>query len=136
MQWILTFDGGCTPNPGKGSCAYKAVCRGSAHLEVKRSWPMKGNNNTNNQAEWEALVTGLEELLDSNYNVTSIIVYGDSKLIIEQISGIYRVKSNKLRPYYNRWLQLRNKFKSVDFKFNHIYRELNTEMDESCKDAR
>ena len=135
MHWILSFDGGCTPNPGKGSCAYKATCR-TTGIILEKSWSMIGDNNTNNQAEWEAVINGLEEIMKKYPQSERVQVYGDSKLVIEQLSGCYKVKSAKLKPYYSRWCTLHKRFRNTMFIFNHIYREINTEMDEACKNAR
>lgn len=135
MTWILNFDGGCTPNPGKGSCAYKAVCRDNGYT-ISRAWAMGPEWSTNNQAEWEAMIVGLEELMEKAESVRKIIVYGDSQLVINQANGLDRVKSTKLRPYYRRLMKLRRENSKVEFIFSHIYREINTEMDEACKNAR
>ena len=135
MHWKLNFDGGSSPNPGRGSCAYKAVHADTGQI-ISRSWSMKGRNNTNNQAEWEAIITGLEELLEQDKGIVRIDIIGDSQLVIEQMAGRYRVNSKRLKPYYKRWLTLRRTYPEVIFTFKHVYRENNSEMDIACKQAR
>lgn len=134
MNWRIHFDGECVPNPGQGSCAYKAECLDTGKVLFK-SWCMVGNT-TNNQAEWEAAITALEDLTEYTKNLNVVSVYGDSQLVIEQLNGRYNVNNNRLRLYYKRWLTLRNKYPDVTFTFRHIYRENNTEMDAACKQAR
>lgn len=45
---------------------------------------------SNNQAEYEALITGLEMALDMGISVLK--VFGDSQLVIRQMNGIYEVR--------------------------------------------
>jgi ribonuclease HI len=135
MKWSLKFDGGATPNPGKASCAFSAVCLVTGE-EVKKAWPMKGKR-TNNEAEWEAMVVGIESLLEEKKSkVTEIRISGDSELVIEQISGGYKVKSEKLKPYYRKWCKIKKDHPEVRFRFKHVWREWNEEMDRACKDVR
>jgi ribonuclease HI len=135
MIWRIDFDGGATPNPGRGSCAYRAFCHETSEV-LSKSWAMRGRNNTNNQAEWEAIITGLEHLMTTKEKVTKVEVYGDSQLVIEQLNGRYKVSSNRLRPYYKRWLTLKDKYPDVVFSFTHVLRENNSHMDAACKSAR
>ncbi|XP_073268711.1 G-type lectin S-receptor-like serine/threonine-protein kinase RKS1 [Populus alba] len=52
---------------------------------------------TNNTAEYEACILGLEAALEMN--IKKIDVYGDSMLIICQVKGEWQTKEEKLRPY-------------------------------------
>ena len=54
---------------------------------------------TNNQAEYEACIFGLESLRDMG--AEQVTVYGDSMLVIKQISKEWEVKEDKLKPYMN-----------------------------------
>lgn len=135
MHWKIYFDGGASPNPGKGSCAYKAISEKAGRV-LTRSWAMEGNDNTNNQAEWEAVVSGLESVLELEKEITVMEIVGDSQLVIEQLAGRYNVNSERLIKYHKRWLNLKDKYPNVTFTFKHVYREENTEMDNACKEAR
>ena len=52
---------------------------------------------TNNQAEYEACILGLEALRRAGAG--EITVYGDSMLVIKQISNEWKVREDRLRPY-------------------------------------
>lgn len=131
-KWTLTFDGGASPNPGIASCAFKAV--NELGDEIKLSWRMDGIR-TNNEAEWEAVATGIESIMEYDNDAVSIIIIGDSLLVINQLSGIYRIRDFKLRSYFDRIQNVKLQ-QGVAYFFYHVKREYNTEMDIACKEAR
>ena len=59
--------------------------------------PDKG---TNNVAEYKALIGGLEMAKENS--ITKINVQGDSQLIINQMTGVYKVKAENLIPLYEK----------------------------------
>lgn len=103
-DYVLTFDGGADPNPGRGYGSYHLRTRaGRERLESRIQF---GDNITNNQAEYLALLHGLRDLLETieragkqpaNYTVD---IYGDSQLVIKQLRGEYKVKDEKMLPLY------------------------------------
>ena len=80
---------------------------------------------TNNQAEYRALILGLEELLRMNVKGTSCFL--DSELVVKQLNGQYRVKDKDLKPLYERIKKLAGEFEEI--KFSHVRREENKEAD-------
>jgi len=64
---------------------------------------------TNNQAEYQALIKGLELLREVHADVVE--VFGDSMLIINQLVGSYECRSEVLITYYERSMQLLREFK-------------------------
>ena len=48
---------------------------------------------SNNAAEYEALIIGLE--IAHNIGVSTLFVYGDSQLVINQLTGVYAVKKGR-----------------------------------------
>ena len=65
---------------------------------------------TNNQAEYKAVITGLEKAVIMG--VESVVMYADSELVVKQINGKYRVKNAALKPLYQQVVQLINRFDS------------------------
>ncbi len=53
---------------------------------------------TNNQAEYKALIRGLE--LATAYCRKKIMCFMDSELVVRQLSGVYRIKNEKLRELF------------------------------------
>lgn len=81
-------------------------------------------NTTNNQAEWQAVILGLEEVSKvTQTNATQLQIYLDSELVVKQITGIYKVKKPELKPHYTEVHKLLKPFHS--WQVNHIYRHLN-----------
>jgi broad specificity phosphatase PhoE/ribonuclease HI len=86
---IIEADGGSRGNPGlagSGACVIDADT-GEVVLEVSRFIGIA----TNNVAEYIALVAGLENSYDLNPNAR-ILVRMDSKLVIEQMAGRWKIK--------------------------------------------
>ncbi|XP_070669004.1 uncharacterized protein [Malus domestica] len=81
---------------------------------------------TNNQAEYEALVIGLSILHD--LHAARVLVFGDSKLVINQLNGNFRCMSCTLAPYHMVASYLAESFNSITF--NHISCGRNTVADE------
>ncbi len=116
-QWdyTLTFDGGADPNPGKGYGSYHLKTRaGRERLESRIQF---GNQITNNQAEYMALLYGVRDLVKTiekagkspeNYTVE---VWGDSSLVIKQLRGEWKVKDAKMAPLYEETLKTLRRFK-------------------------
>lgn len=70
---------------------------------------------TNNIAEWRALIEGLK--LAKAHGCKALEVRGDSQLIIKQISGQYKVKSDNLIPLFNEAMKLCGGFDGLRFKW-------------------
>jgi ribonuclease HI len=66
---------------------------------------------TNNQAEYESLLRGLQYLKE--VGAVSIEIYGDSELVIKQLNGQYECKSDALRNYYDECREILKSFQLV-----------------------
>jgi ribonuclease HI len=105
-----------------------------------------GKNMTNNQAEYHALLLALREALHqircfAEYPrfvddcIATLMVKGDSDLVIQQIRGIYRVQRQTLIPLYQ---EAKNLLESIEnsmdchMEFLHIPRSENTVADGEC----
>ena len=52
---------------------------------------------TNNEAEYETLVVGLD--LAIAVGATSVVVYGDSQVVMKQVNGDYECKGERTKKY-------------------------------------
>ena len=86
---------------------------------------------TNNEVEYETLLKGLE--LARSVQAKSILVLGDSQLIISQVNGTYEAKEERMRKYLNKVVSLVKKFKEASFV--QIPREENMKADALAKEA-
>lgn len=129
MQFILYADGGARGNPGPaGSGAVVFDSSGKRVVEVADYIGIT----TNNVAEYEAVLRGLkkltEEYSEGYFNAVELTIRMDSKLVIEQLKGAYKVKHPNLIP---RYLEVKNTiarhFPHVSFE--HVRREYNKDAD-------
>jgi hypothetical protein len=86
---------------------------------------------TNNQAEYEALLRGLQYLKEAK--AVSVEIYGDSKLVIKQLNCQYECRSNILRSYYENCREILKSFQLVILQ--HIPREHNEEANRLAQSA-
>lgn len=100
----LFTDGGSRGNPGPAAIGVYMLC----HFKGgKRSDFRVGafiGNHTNNEAEYLALIRGLE--MARAMNSKKVIVYNDSEVVSFQMQGLYRVKNERLRNLYHKALSL------------------------------
>jgi ribonuclease HI len=78
---------------------------------------------TNNQAEYEAMLRGLQYLKEAR--AVSVEIYGDSELVIKLLNGQYECRSDILRNYYEECKEILKSFQLVILQ--HIPREHNEE---------
>ena len=68
---------------------------------------------TNNEVEYEALLKGLE--LAKSVEADSILVLGDSQLVIGQVNETCEAKEDRMKRYLNKVVRLMKKFKEANF---------------------
>ena len=121
--FTLRTDGGARGNPGPGGAGF--VLEDESGAVVRRGGRYLGTV-TNNQAEYEALIWGLETALD--HGVARLRVCADSELVVHQMNGRYRVKNEGLKPLFARAQLLVRRFASSEIV--HVRREMNVAADE------
>ena len=116
--FILHTDGGARPNPGPASIGIEIKSSdGKFVKEISRDI----GHATNNQAEYRALIVGLEELAELGAEHVNIEM--DSQLVVRHIKGQYRVKDKDLKPLYDDALRLLDNLAS--YNIEHIPRSKN-----------
>ena len=135
MQFTLYADGGARGNPGPAGAG--AVAFDSTGKRVAEVADYLGTA-TNNVAEYEAILRGLKALCaafpEGYFKSAALEIRMDSKLVIEQLRGVYKVKHPNLIP---RYLEVRNilarSFSNVSYLL--VPREKNTDADELANRA-
>lgn len=92
-QAILWADGLVEPNPGRG--CYGWIARSGGRM-IGSDHGLIGEHVTSNEAEYRALIEALRWAADQN--LTDVIVYMDSNLIVNQVRGSWKCKSESLWP--------------------------------------
>lgn len=124
------FDGLCQPiNPGGISCYAFLVKSGGRTIYSNYGIAVEpfSQDSTNNVAEYTALVKALQWLLEKNLGSTKVEVKSDSQLIVNQLTGDYKVKSKRIVSLYKQVLLLKRKFQDIEIKW--VPREENREAD-------
>ena len=119
----LYFDGCSKGNPGISGAG--AVIYDEQLIEVWSTAHFVGRCSTNNEAEYTGLLIGLRKCVD--LGIDHLLVRGDSQLIIRQLKGEYKVKSESLKPMYLEAIELIQQIGSVQLE--HVYRHLNKRAD-------
>jgi len=115
-------DGGSRGNPGPA--AYGVVVRDPRGEIVARLKKYIGKN-TNNVAEYFGLIAALDYA--QNHGIRALRVESDSELMVKQMRGQYKVKSEELKPLFERAKKMSQTFET--FRISHVYREQNKEAD-------
>jgi len=128
-KFVIYTDGGSRGNPGRAAVGV-VVCNEKSQV-IKKYGEYLGNNLTNNEAEYEAVIFALKKFkslfgktLSEN---TDIEIRSDSEFLVKQMNGEYKILDEKIQKLFIEAWNLRMDFKSI--KFRHIAREKNKEAD-------
>jgi len=126
----VNIDGLCQPiNPGGIACyAFIIKKNGTTiHSGYGVAEEPFSKDSTNNVAEYTALAKALEWLVANNLVSGKVEIKSDSKLVVNQLAGVYKVKGKRIIPLYKQVLLLKTKFSDIEIKW--IPREENKEAD-------
>ena len=124
----LYVDGACSGNPGPaGAAAILKDADGTTLLEKARAFGPA----TNNVAEYQAVVLGLE--LAATLRPKALTIRSDSELLVRQLAGQYKIRASHLKPLYNQVRRLLAPFQVVEIE--HIPRQQNAEVDKLARKA-
>jgi ribonuclease HI len=125
---ILYSDGASRGNPGNGGGgAVLYDGSGTVIATVKRYLGVC----TNNEAEYRALMLGLEEALKRE--IKNLTIFLDSELLVRQITGIYRVKNKNLQGLMHEVRKLLSRLDT--YTVEHVMREKNRVADSLANEA-
>ena len=119
--WRGWFDGSAQPNPG--ACGIGALLKGPAgeHVAISRA----GGYGNSSEAEYRALIALLEAALDCGAH--DVTIYGDSKVVIDDINGPFASAVVSLLDYRAQALALMARLPAVSVRW--IARHKNGEAD-------
>ena len=117
-DYTIVFDGGIRGNPGQGYGSYALWRNEDGKLRRRRL--RFGDQVTSNQAEYQALIAALEDLIGTIKKARrspegfSVYIRGDSRLVMRQLDGSWKTKSLKLMPLRDRAEELLAQMGSVE----------------------
>jgi ribonuclease HI len=126
-------DGGSKGNPGPSSIGIVFYLDSKKIFEHKESIGIA----TNNDAEYKALIRALEILnpksllfpkVIAEKHISKLEFYSDSRLMVNQVNGLFKVKNGKIKEYI---LNIRLLETDINLSLSYIYipREKNTVAD-------
>lgn len=126
-EYTMKTDGGSRGNPGPSAIGFSISLGGEVLADG--GWPI--GRGTNNEAEYKALIWGLENAL--SMGVQRILCISDSELMVNQVNGRYKVGSKALKPLWEEVQELKTRFSG--FSLEHVLRKFNKEPDSLCNQA-
>tara|TARA_B100000073_G_C23472159_1_gene467941 strand:- start:112 stop:504 length:393 start_codon:yes stop_codon:yes gene_type:complete len=115
-------DGASRSNPGDASIGVSILFDGKEVHAISKKIGIA----TNNEAEYQALIDGLNFCIDNS--IKEIDVFLDSNLVVEQVNKNYKVKAENLKVLNSKVDELIQEFNFI--KINHVYREENKRADQ------
>jgi len=125
---VAHIDGGARGNPGpSGYGAYIQDQDGRVLAELSEFLGAQ----TNNFAEYSGLLAALEYAIQHGFRAVKVI--SDSELLVKQIKGLYKVRSESLLPIYE---EAKGLIKQLEaFQIRHVLRHLNKDADRLANEA-
>ena len=129
MKVLVEADGGSRGNPGPAGfgCVVWSADRGTLLAEHRQAI----GRTTNNVAEYRGLIAGLEEA--RRLGADEVAVSMDSKLVVEQMTGRWKVKHPDMAELHQQARALASTFRSVTYSW--IPRERNSHADRLANEA-
>jgi ribonuclease HI len=125
---VVNFDGGSRGNPGPAAIAAVATDPSGKVLGERSE---RIGEATNNVAEYRAVLLGIE--LAKELGAGALELVGDSKLVVEQVRGNWKVKQEHLRPLHEEVTKALGSH--GNWSIRHVRREKNERADELLNEA-
>lgn len=122
MRYQLFCDGASRSNPGDASIGVSILLDGKEVHTISKKIGIA----TNNEAEYQALIDGLNYCVDNS--IKEIEVFLDSNLVVEQVNKNFKVKAGNLKVLNSKVDDLIQEFNFIEI--NHVYREENKRADQ------
>ena len=122
-QWSVHTDGSNNRRVGRASIILHSPEGDEIECMVRLDFPT-----TNNEAEYEALVAGLD--LAKAAGAANMVIYCDSQVVMNQVNGDYEGKSKRMKKYFE---QAKKRVDDLQAKIVQILREENEQADHLAK---
>ncbi|MET7465706.1 bifunctional RNase H/acid phosphatase [Nonomuraea sp. NPDC005501] len=130
-SYVIEADGGSRGNPGPAG--YGAVVRDASDGQVVAEAAEAIGVTTNNVAEYRGLIAGLRAVLGVAGEGAAVAVRMDSKLVVEQMAGRWKIKNEGLRPLAVEAAELARRLRVTEWTW--IPRARNTHADRLANEA-
>lgn len=116
MKLIIYTDGGARGNPGLGAAAF--VIKDTNGQILQKDGTFLGVA-TNNEAEYQAVMEAFLRVRDNFQKQLplEVEVRADSKLVVEQLSGNFKVKNSRIKALFDQVKNLQNEVGQVSYTY-------------------
>ena len=132
MEYSIHTDGGSRGNPGEGAVGVVIEQIVNGKRSMVTQWGKRIGVVTNNEAEYEAVIHALREIVlrITNYElaITKLSFFLDSLLVVSQLNGLWKIKKPHIRELLLHVRSLEQEI-GIPTTYSHIPREKNTEAD-------
>jgi len=128
---VIYLDGASSGNPGPAGIG--VIIKDVNGKDLVEYSEFLGQELTNNQAEYLAVIRGLQLATSLIKGAKKVKVVTDSELIVRQMTGTYSVRSENIRPLFLRAKELERSFEAVTYV--HVPRDFNARADELARKA-
>lgn len=132
MTLKIFTDGGSKGNPGPSSIGMVFYIDGKEIFKYREDIGIA----TNNEAEYRAVIKALENVKAPHFakatrgkQISKVEFYSDSKLLVNQVNGLYKVKNAKIREFILKIRILEQEI-GQEIGYHHIPREKNRVADD------
>lgn len=116
VSYVRIFFDGSAEQVRGGKAAYGWVIYKNGMRMMGESGALESEE-TNNEAEYCAMISGLEAAKALGYTSDQVEVIGDSQLVINQMDGLWRIRAQNLRPLWEQAQELIRHFEDVRFRW-------------------
>ena len=116
---VVFTDGGAKENPGPSGCS----CIIDAGDYIIKTNKFLGNG-TNNEAEYSGVLLGINKIIELGIRNANVHFLSDSQLVVNQLSGRWRIKDPRMRSYVDEIRSLLDQYE-IEASFTYIPREKN-----------
>lgn len=127
-DFVIYCDGASRGNPGPSAIGVYGYRSADPNPAIELSERIE--NTTNNQAEYRALIAGLQKVI--SLGGISVEIRMDSELAVRQIEGKYKVKNAGLQPLHQ---EVRALLSQLRWSIRHVPRAQNKEADRLANEA-
>jgi ribonuclease HI len=113
----LWTDGAARGNPGPSGAGILIEDEQGMRLQARHKWL---GTMTNNQAEYHALIEGLKAV--KPWTPDRLEIFLDSKLVVEQVKGQYKIKEPELQKLHAEAMRLLD---GTSYEIKHVGRDQN-----------
>ncbi|MCC7304231.1 ribonuclease HI family protein [bacterium] len=129
-ELVLNTDGGSRNNPGNAAIGFVILNTDGDVIETQKKYIGIA---TNNEAEYQALLSGLQYISNFYLNCKFLTIYADSELMVKQLRGEYKIREQHLKVFAESIHTMLKKFS--EYKIIHVLRDKNKLADKLVNEA-